>query len=81
MQVPSSNDEMELEETSDQPSYEMERILRWREKRVCRRLKQKFYVLWCGCPIEEASWIPKSNFDDLEILQQNLLEDNPTKEI
>ena len=31
-QVPNSDDEMELEETEDQHTYEVENILRWRKR-------------------------------------------------
>ena len=54
--------------------------MRWRKKRVKGKTTREYYVLWKGYPLEEASWIPASNFDDHEVLQRNLIEDNPTEE-
>ena len=71
---------MELEESSDQPSYEVEKILRWRKGWTRGRAKWEYYVLWKGYPLKEASWIPEDNFDDLEVLKRNLLEDQSTEE-
>ena len=79
VQVPES--EMPaLEESEDEPRYEVEWILRWRKKRVRGKPTREYYVLWKDYPLEEASWIPANNFDDQEMLQQNLLEDNSTEE-
>ena len=79
MQVTES-DMPDLEDSTDEPHYEVEKILRWRKKRVKGKLIREYYVLWKNYPLEEASWIPATNFDDQDILQHNLIEDNPTEE-
>lgn len=47
----------EIEELSKYSKYEIEKILRWRNKRVHNREKKEYCVLWHSYPLEEASWI------------------------
>ena len=70
----------ELEEPDDQQKYEVERFLRWRERRVRNRTIKEYYVLWRGYPLEEASWVPEDNFEDKEQLRRDLEVDQPTRE-
>ena len=55
-QVPSSDNEMELEETSNQPIYKVENILRRRKRKKGNKLISEFLVVWAGYPLEEATW-------------------------
>ena len=45
MQVPNSDDEITLEETNDQPIYEVETILRWRKRKKGNKLIREFLVV------------------------------------
>ena len=64
---------------SGEQHFEVERILRWRQKAGDSKGKE-YLVLWAGYPIEEATWEPEENFDDLKILEDNLKEDQPPEE-
>ena len=65
MQVPNSDDEItKLEETNDQPIYEVENILRWRKQEKGNKLIHEFLVVWTGYPLKEATWEPETNFPD-----------------
>ena len=56
--------EVELED-ADQPQYlDVEKIFWWRWNSKTQRRWREFLVLWQGCPIEEAEWIPASFFSD-----------------
>ena len=65
---------------ADSPAYDVERILRWRCKRSGRRTTREFYVVWRGCPISEASWIPETNFLDCRGLEELLATDQPLED-
>ena len=66
--------QVELEE-SDEPRYEVEKILRWRKAKGTGR--REYLTLWTGYPLEEATWEPEESFDDKEALLQSLQEDKP----
>ena len=51
----------ELEPEDDEP-YEVEKLLRWRWTGPSGRKHKEFLVLWKGFSIDDASWIPSSNF-------------------
>ena len=71
-------DELELE---DDRSYEVEKPLRWRWSGPIRsRRKKEFLVLWAGYSIDDASWIPASNFDYPEELQKMIDRDNSVED-
>ena len=72
MQVPNSDDEITLEETNDQPIYEVETILRWRKRKKGNKLIREFLVVWTGYPLEEATWEPETNFPDKTALQEDI---------
>ena len=71
-------DELELE--ADR-SYEVEKLLRWCWSGPSgRRRKKEFLVFWVGYSIDDASWIPASNFDYPEELQKMIDRDNPVED-
>ena len=71
-------DELELE---DDRSCEVEKLLRWRWSGPSgRRQKKELLKLWAGYSIDDASWIPASNFDYLEELQKMIDRDNPVED-
>ena len=64
-----------------EPRYEVERILRWRTKKLPKKQSVKEYLVsWNAYPMDEASWIPANYFDDQDRLREDLLRDNPTEE-
>ena len=63
---------IELEGT-EEPHYEVERILRWRKVKGTKR--REYLTLWTGYPLEEATWEPE------EALLRSLQEDNPPEEV
>ena len=71
-------EELELE---DNEPYDVERLLRWRWRGPSGRRYKEFLVLWTGYPIDEASWIPDSNFDHPDELEKMIERDKPTEDI
>ena len=49
-------------EVDNSPVYRVERMLRWHYTRQGRRRIREFLVIWEGFPLEEAQWIPETNF-------------------
>ena len=74
-------DEVELED--DERSFEIEKILRWRfigpSRR--RRRQREFLILWKHYSIDDASWIPETNFDDPTNIPMLMTRDNPVEEV
>ena len=60
-----------LEEINE-PVYEVENILWWRQKKVKNKSIREFLVLWAGYPLEEATWEPEDNIPDKEALHKDL---------
>ena len=73
----SATDELELEDTEP---YDVERLLRWRWRGPSGKRYKEFLVLWAGYPIEDSLWIPDSNFDHPEELQNMINRDKPTED-
>ena len=67
-------------EPATQPTYEVERILRWRRVQVGRKRMREFLVTWHGYPLEEAMWIPETNFHFPEQLKKQLKQDKPIED-
>ena len=73
-------DEIPIElESTEEPHYEVEKILRWRKVKGTKR--REYPTLWTGYSLEEATWEPEENFDDREALLRNLQEDKPSEEV
>ncbi len=70
-------EELELE---DNTPYEVERILRWRWKGPSGRRYKEFLVLWTGYSVDDASWIPATNFDDPQGLKELIERDRPVED-
>ena len=73
-------DAPDLEEPEDERQYEVEKILRWRNRTVRNRRIREYYVLWHNYPMSEASWITRDNFEDPEALQRLLNRDQPQED-
>ena len=43
--------------------YEVEKLLRWCWSRPSGCKNKEFLVMWANFLIDDASWIPKANFD------------------
>ena len=69
----------DVEPEDDQP-YEVERLLRWRWRGPSSRRHKEFLVLWTGWSIDDASWIPSSNFTHPEELKKMIQRDNPVED-
>ena len=69
----------EIDEDEDK-EYRVERILRWRWTGRGRRRKREFLVTWEGYPLEDAQWIPASNFTDPAGLEEQIAQDRPIEE-
>ena len=70
-------DELELE---DDQSYEVEKLLHWRWSRPSGKRVKEFLVLWSGFSIDDASWIPATNFDYPEVLDDMVRRDQPVED-
>ena len=69
----------EIDEEEDK-EYRVERILWWRWTGRGRRRKREFLVTWEGYPLEDAQWIPASNFTNLAGLEEQIEQDKPIEE-
>ena len=67
-------------EPAAKPTYEVERILRWRRVQVGRTKTREFLVTWHGYPLEEAMWIPERNFPYPRELSRMLKQDKPVED-
>ena len=67
-------------EPTAKPVYEVERILRWRKVQIGRKKTREFLVTWHGYPLEEATWIPESNFHYPEQLKKQIKQDKPVED-
>ena len=68
------------EQVSDEPFYEVDKILKWRKTKVGRRVMKEYLVTWKGYPLEDAQWIPEANWRDPKMLKTYIKQDRPTKE-
>ena len=74
-------EEQELDvDVEPEPRYEVERILKWRKVKVGRKTTREFLVTWHGYPLEEAQWIPETNFPYPSQLKQQLKDDRPVED-
>ena len=64
--------EVELDDADQHQYFDIEKILRWRWSSKTRWWRREFLVLWQGCPVEEAEWIPASFFSDPDPLQDDV---------
>ena len=64
----------------DDQEYRVERILRWQWIGRGQRRTREFLVTWEGYPLEDAQWIPASNFTDPAGLEEQIAQDHPTEE-
>ena len=67
-------------ETPEEPFYEVDKIMKWRKIKRGRRTIREFLVTWTGYPLEEAQWIPESNWRDPKKLDEYNKQDRPTEE-
>ena len=67
-------------EVDDGPVYRVERMLRWRYVRQGRRRIREFLVTWEGFPLEEAQWIPETNFRNRQEMETQFKQDRPREE-
>jgi len=77
--TPTDGQAEDIEPEDDQP-YEVERLLRWRWRGPSSRRHKEFLVLWTGWSIDDASWIPSSNFTYSEELKKMIQRDNPVED-
>ena len=67
-------------QVSDEPFYEVDKILKWRKTTVGRRTIKEYLVTWTGYPLEDAQWIPEMNRRDPTQLKAYIKQDKPTEE-
>ena len=74
-------EEQELDvDVEPEPRYEIDRILKWRKVKVGRKTTREVLVTWYGYPLEEAQWIPETNFPYPQQLKQQLKDDRPVED-
>ena len=67
-------------EVSQEPVYQVERILKWRKVPGGRHGEKEVLVTWTGYPLEEAQWINEKNFSDLAGFRQQMRQDRLIEE-
>ena len=67
-------------EIAAQPTYVVEKILRWRKVQVGRKKTREFLVTWRDYPLEEAMWIPEQNFTYPNELSKMIKRDKPVED-
>ena len=67
-------------DTPEEPFYEVDKIVKWRKIKRGRRTIREFLVTWTGYPLEDAQWIPESNWRDPRKLNDYIKQDRPTEE-
>ena len=68
-------------QVSDEPFYEVDKILEWKKTKGGRRTMKEYLVTWRGYPLEDAHWIPEANWRYPKMLQTYIKQDRPTEEI
>ena len=72
--------EMDVE-LEPEDGYEVERILKWRRAKMGRRMTREFLVTWRDYPLDEAQWIPESNFHDPAQMRDHIRRDHPIEDV
>ena len=67
-------------EASDEPFYEVDKILKWRKTKVGRRTVKEYLATWRGYPLSDAQWIPETNWRDPTKLTEYIEQDKPTED-
>ena len=67
-------------EVSQEPVYQVERILKWRKVAGGRRGEKEVLVTWTGYPLEEAQWINEKNFTSPARFRKQMKQDRPVEE-
>ena len=79
LEEPATTPELEQREDPEE-RFEVDKLLRWRWRKVGRRREKEYLVLWSGYSIDDASWTPASNFTSQERLRELVEEDKPEEE-
>ena len=58
----------------------MDKLLRWRWRKVGRKREKEYLVLWSGYSIDDASCTPASNCTSQKGLRELVEEDKPEEE-
>ena len=67
-------------EADNGPTYRVERILRWHRVRRGRRRMREFLVTWEGFPLDEAEWIPKTDFHNRQMMEAHIVQNRPIED-
>ena len=67
-------------DTPEEPFHEVDKIVKWRKIKRGRRTIGEFLATWMGCPLEDAQWIPESNWRDPRKLNEYIKQYRPTEE-
>ena len=67
-------------ETTEEQVYEVDKILKWRKTKMGRRTIREYLVTWYGYPLEDAQWIPETNWQDQAQLKAHVKQDRPREE-
>ena len=60
--------------------WETEKLLRWRWRKLGNRKMKEFLVLWKGFPLHEASWVLQRDFTHQDILEEDIVKDQPVED-
>ena len=67
-------------EVSQEPVYQVERILKWRKVSGGCRGEKEVLVTWTGYPLEEAQWTNEKNFTSPAGFRKQMKQDRPVEE-
>ena len=72
-------EDAELEIEDDEPE-DVEKLLRWRWAGPSGKRYKEYLVLWLGWSIDDASWVPTSNFTSQRELNKMVHRDKPVED-
>ena len=74
---PSEPERVQLDD--EEKLWEVEKLLRWRWRKIRNRKTREFLVLWKGFPLHEASWVLEKDFTYPDVLEEDIITDQPAE--
>ena len=79
--VQDDDDQPGLELDINEPTWDVERLLRWRIRRVGNSPVREYLVMWSDRPLHEATWVAASDFESSDALRAAVERDHPEMDV